>query len=128
MRPVDQCVIDPHNGDCFAACVASILDLSLDEVPNFMEQPGDHWFTVALAWLNDRGLTVEVKRGKEGCAVVCTPPGYWIGSGKSPRGDYHHAVVFRGDTMAYDPHPNREGLDGPPLFSYVIVTAEDKEK
>lgn len=35
MIPVYQQFIDPKIGDCTRACIASILELSLDDVPNF---------------------------------------------------------------------------------------------
>lgn len=40
MIPVYQSIIDPELGDCVKACVASILELPPESVPNFNEEKG----------------------------------------------------------------------------------------
>jgi len=45
MNKVDQSIVDKEYGDCTRACIATILDLPLDAVPNFM-QFKDKWFKV----------------------------------------------------------------------------------
>ena len=42
-------------GNCFAACLASIVGVDLDTVPNFCAL-GDTWMERANAWLGERGL------------------------------------------------------------------------
>lgn len=122
MIPQDQQHISSVNGDCFAACVASMLDMPRSEVPNFMEAgPGPEWWVALQRWLGERNMWCEVMKIES-----CNEPGYWIGSGKSPRGDYHHAVVMHGHTFAHDPHPSRDFLDGPPVYCYVIVPARGR--
>lgn len=38
MTPVRQSITaGPENGDCFRACIASILDLELNDVPHFLK-------------------------------------------------------------------------------------------
>jgi hypothetical protein len=49
MTPVFQSIIDPEDGDCFAAALASILDLPLEEVP---KEQG--WTFVLIEWLQAR--------------------------------------------------------------------------
>jgi hypothetical protein len=55
MKPVFQAVIHPERGDCFAACVASILELTLAEVPNFRAQHRNMIIPIQT-WLRGRGL------------------------------------------------------------------------
>ena len=43
MKPVDQTDWTPKTGDCFRACVASIFELPIESVPNFMEEGDDHF-------------------------------------------------------------------------------------
>ena len=87
MRPVDQTTFGVPGGNCFSACVASLLSLPIDEVPYFMG--ADDWFAYFEDWLGSRGhypLCFHVAQ--------YTPPGLHILSGRSPRGP--HSVVARG--------------------------------
>jgi hypothetical protein len=59
VKPVDQTTFGAPGGNCFSACVASLLEIPLSEVPYFMgdgpiEQEYD-WFNPFLAWLRERG-------------------------------------------------------------------------
>jgi hypothetical protein len=115
ITPVLQSETELGRGNCLAACVASILELSTDEVPNFRLAP-DPW--VALqTWLVDRGLVaVRVAAGPE--AVYPMPKVHCILTGPSPRNPVGHAVVGIWDgertIMVHDPHPDGTGLAGPP--------------
>lgn len=107
MKPVDQTVFGYPNGNCFSACLASILELPLEEVPWFMAE-GD-WLSRVQEWLKPRGLYAA-------CLLIDTtespfyPPGWHILSGQSPRGDWLHAVVAQGTKIVHDPHPDKTGL------------------
>jgi hypothetical protein len=98
-----------ESGNCFAACIASILELPLSEVPNFCAY--SDWNTRVNNWLEDYGMfliTIEPKswyprpRQFDDC--------YSILSGPSGRG-LRHCVVGKGEQMVHDPHPSRAGLD-----------------
>ncbi len=112
-------------GNCFAACVASILELPVGAVPNFCDAEGD-WLMAANQWFSKYGLAIlDVDLPEDGSlrginALVHGMP--VIISGKSPRGDFDHAVVgeYRRlddgrHQLAYvhDPHPSNDYLDGP---------------
>ena len=53
MKKVYQRIIDPKKGDCFKCCIASILELDYDEVPNFVEQ--EDWFGAAIDFCKEHG-------------------------------------------------------------------------
>jgi len=102
-----------EGGNCFAACLASIFELPLDEVPNAAliwrlddEDAGARGHKLIDDWLAEVGLA---KAGLDvGDCHDWRPEGNWIGSYDSPRlpGETH-AVVCRGyDGVAWDPHPN----------------------
>ncbi len=60
MIPVFQKVVDPGKGDCWRCCIASILELNVDCVPNFVGE-SDHSKGILAEdlvrkWLKDRGL------------------------------------------------------------------------
>lgn len=103
-------------GDCVRAAVASILDLPLSEVPHFLQlqtDGGPNWWLQLHAWLHHRGLAMyEVYED-----VDPEPGEYYIAAGPSPRGyvsstEYRtlHAVVYRDEQLAHDPHPDNDGI------------------
>jgi hypothetical protein len=62
MKPVYQKVFDAGKGDCWRACIASVLELDVDSVPNFVGD-SDHSKGIiaedlAKKWLAERGLFI----------------------------------------------------------------------
>ena len=99
--PEDEC------GNCFAACIASIMEKPLIQIPNFCAHKD--WVLRLNTWLAHMGLYYmefrsEFNHGKEDW-------GFHIMSGPSPRlkGFYHSVVGFKGEII-HDPHPSRTGL------------------
>ena len=111
MKPVDQTkFVEQHgDGNCFAACVASILERPIEEMPVFT-QPD--WFWRWQDWLAERGLyMMEINHPMEKCCVgLNRPSGIHIMNGKSTRGDWEHAVVAFNGKLLHDPHPSRAGI------------------
>lgn len=120
MTPVDQ-TITGEKGDCFRACLASILDLPTLEVPHFFAE-SDDMHGATKAWLAPRGITFlpmyflnpeALQYTHFGFSGYCILGGY--GPRRNERGDHReHAVVGRilpfGAEMVHDPHPDRSGL------------------
>lgn len=99
MKPVDQTQFGKPDGNCFAACIATILELTIDEVPNYKCST---WWQKYLGWFYENNICWDIcpiKGGEE----------YYIASGMASRG-LRHSVVYSGDTMVHDPHPSRDGL------------------
>jgi len=112
VRPVDQTKYGRHDGNCFSACLASILELSIDEVPLFL---GPYWDDF-LPWLAERRLAASLYRRND-----YIPPGYSIAGGVSKRfGDRMHACVAYAGVVVHDPHPSREGLPSG-VLEYVVL-------
>ena len=114
MKPVMQSILlddkGPIKGDCFRACVASIMELPIDALPNFCSLPPDWWERFGQ-WLRERGWAcVEVQLP----ATFAVPFDTWvIFSGKGPRGVMHSVVgeLKYGSpsaTLVHDPHPSGE--------------------
>lgn len=101
MKPVMQTIFGPPNGNCLQACVASLLHMDLDAVPNFMDRPEDEWIDALDEFLYKYGLqTVRIA-----CHDHYEPTGYHLISGPSVRGDYWHSLVgFMGQPL-HDPYP-----------------------
>ena len=117
-------------GNCKSACLASILDLPIDQVidtttDEVREVVGFHE-SIRL-WLADRGLklvTVCPKEGEEEAAELIGK--YSIGCGGSPRGPFDHAVVCKNGVMVFDPHPSDDGLTDY-RYHEVITPMSDAE-
>lgn len=58
MKPINQTIVEINYGNCFAACVASLFELTLDEVPNFIEK-GKDWFPPFWEFIKERGYEYE---------------------------------------------------------------------
>lgn len=129
MKPVEQLLTGggfeappEERGDCFRACVASILELDPRELPN--PHDSEHWGKAWIAALAEYGVEpVFLTEGFQG-----TPfPGYWIASIPSPSIDGDHCVVMRGLDFAYDPMPGstRDSVDLETVKQAVIFLPFD---
>ena len=123
MKPVDQTVFEDGKGNCLAACVASILELPIEVVPNFAE----HGFLDGVrAWLKQLGFELVRVYPTGEASIFANAPA--IVAGWSPRGGgKQHAVVGRSDSggleVLHDPHPSRAGIIGEPIVFAWIVNA-----
>lgn len=99
-------------GNCMQAAMASILDLKLDQVPDFFEGPKGFWTNV-MQFLEARGLML-FEPGKQ-----FVPDCFYLAHGLSSRG-VHHTVVHRGGKLIHDPHPSGEGIIAVEWISMLI--------
>ena len=60
MIPVYQTIVSIEDGDCTRACLASILDLPIDAVPNFIRFR-DNWFKDLLKQLVQKKVNKEIE-------------------------------------------------------------------
>lgn len=115
-------------GDCFRACLATILGLPIKAVPHFatLDYAPDVFVAMncAIAWLNSRGYEMWM-----GLDDGENPLPLCIINGTSPRG-IRHSVV--GDTesgeMLHDPHPSRAGLQFISNRLYLFPAAHQATK
>lgn len=132
MKEVKQTIIDTDRGNCLSACLASILELDIEEVPNFVWHFKNEFDDAVQLWLAARGyawlrirMPKEIKTGDD-IRFHALPRVLCLATGKSPRGDYYHSVVgeivdgynFR---LVHDPHPDGTGLDGPPVCVEFLI-------
>lgn len=121
MNPVDQEFVHDlsigQQGDCFRACIASVLELPISEVPHFAQlthgSSSSAFWNMAYDWLEARGYEYtfrsRMNRADQDKAE------YHMMTGPSPRGNgTYHCVVAQGGVIVHDPHPTRAGLTGDP--------------
>lgn len=113
---------DGHNaagisGDCFRACVATILARPYDEVPHFVLYVS--WWSYARQWARDRGGDFACWYFDDWHVRLPKPEilrPLFIATGLSPRGGFNHCVVVdEGLNIIHDPHPSRAGLASDPV-------------
>ncbi len=107
---------DPANGkhgDCYRACMASLLGVEPRDIPHFY----DGVVVDPVEWLQGVGYHL-LRMGWAGSVdelrdyMVAQNPGIpFILSGISSRGN-SHAILVNGNTL-WDPHPSRDGLEKP---------------
>lgn len=114
MTGVDQEFLsDPDNGvqgDCWRACIATILGLPRDTVPHFIQDHGDEWLEATEEWLVANGHP-KLYHFPTRFPIADPLRPLVILVGPSPRG-VAHGVVADATTgeIVHDPHPSRDGL------------------
>lgn len=95
MKPVVQSRTG-KDGRCFAACIASLLEIKEAEVPEWV-----HEDTINAWLIPEHGLEFKEMPIDD---VALAPVGWHLIEGVSPRGG-QHAVVGRDGRFVFDPHP-----------------------
>jgi hypothetical protein len=119
VTPVDQQFLhlpdQGQHGDCMRACIASLLDLPIADVPHFAQidaDGGDNFWIGVTDFCRSRGFAFVTVKGS---FVWSADPIYHIIAGPSPRAaGVHHAVIGLNGRVHFDPHPSRAGLAGDP--------------
>lgn len=111
MKPQKQTILTTENnpGNCLTACIASIFNKDISEVPYFVAH--SDYFAAMYNWFYFKGYRIYITN---------TPKinGYVIVFGKSPRSGTH-AVIYKDGKPYFDPHPdNTFTLD---VTDYLII-------
>lgn len=129
MHRVFQTILEAPHGNALQACVASILALPLDDVPNFVTSD-DYWKAMlAHAELHGLGL-VKVPLVDGRLPFPTTPATLCIARGASPRGPHGHVIVATvasdGTSLepVHDPFPAGGFLVGPVQWAAVYTARE----
>jgi len=72
MTPVYQTIVDPGNGNCMQAAVATLFDMKLEEVPHFLTF-GDKWFSVFYEFIKDSGYAYHGMFHNKNYNRLCNP-------------------------------------------------------
>ena len=134
MKPLSQTITEVGKGNCLAACVASILEVSLESVPDLQCGVNFRGLQEYLAGFNLTAIWLHCP--ELGSAYVGYTPEYCILIGDSPRNEkLRHAVVGRpkgyGYETVHDPHPDGYGLKGEPesvIYLGILGTIKFSEE
>jgi len=104
-----------EQGNCFQACVASILEIPLEEAFDCKLYPDDEWFDKFNEWLTKYGLAcIMFDHSKEKPVAATKVLGYAIMDCMSTtlyHGE-HHVVIIKDEEVVHDPNPHAEGRIG----------------
>jgi hypothetical protein len=110
--------------------VACVLDLGVDDVPDFVgeeERGGPQWWVAFGSWLASRGLAAVSIHDSISFCLISKGPLVHVASGPGPRGERHAVVgLIEADenedrwTMVHDPHPSGDGLISAPDRYYFF--------
>ena len=128
IRQVPNAVMQTTSTNCFRACVATLLKLSINEVPIACDGPTWDW-DAFQDWLIERGLqAVEMTFSNGGTLYPVRHKVPCIVSGQSPRecSTGRHAIVadfigLDGFEFRHDPHPSNLWIDGEPTHVVFFV-------
>lgn len=132
MKGIMQTRFGRGHGNCFQACLASVFELSLEEVPDFAEGPDfctdEMWNQRWDKWNDQNNLNVVlVDILVDGTMEAITSDAIVIATGQSPRNQGKHSVVWKNGVVIHDPYPvghgasGASGLIGPPTCFTIIV-------
>jgi hypothetical protein len=114
MRKNKQLIVSNTNGDCFRACMTSLLGIKND--PGFPEGGDPKWFVKWHKFLWRFGLGLVYER------EACWRGGYWIASVKSKNyKDTTHAIVMKGSKVWFDPSTKKRYRVGMSLLDKDVV-------
>lgn len=96
----------PTHNTCAQAAVATILGITLAEVPNFHDagsEISDFWDAFD-DFMAQRGFYADMR------TEVIPDKGFYLASGPTLRNNGNHMVVMYGKELAHDPHEDNTGL------------------
>lgn len=107
-------------GNCLAACLASLLEMPISEVPNIETLYGidnNYYWEVLWRWLGHIGYEISTDErfrcfhGDESKSEFKEQlkDKYYLVSGKSQRG-FQHICIYKNGELVHDPHPSKEGI------------------
>ena len=113
-------VLQPTQDSCTAACIASIFEIPIKDVPILPDD--DTWIDALNVWLDQFGLysfaiTFAIKEHRD------VLRGYSLGGIKSKNSaGKNHCVVCHNGKIVWDPlHGGRDGAEYPDTWEIFIV-------
>lgn len=97
MKPVMQTKFTKDDGNCLQACMASILELPIESVPDFVNTCGQKWLPEIIHWCHENGFGVVFANANADHVFPQMFLGniYGIASFSIPGHEYNHAVVVQ---------------------------------
>jgi len=138
MKPIMQTDFTFESGNCMQACVASIFELPLDQVPNFNREGPDHYNTFISDWASEFNM-IALDIALTDDTLTLFKDTHMIAIGDSPRSPNYvhstsgpeefqihhnhqkHACIYLNNEIVHDPHPDGTGIYLPQDFFTVFI-------
>lgn len=115
-------------GNCFAACLASLLEISIEEIPDFFNTE-KYWSIICNEYLKTKGLCfIDIGFQNSDIQYWVLNSGFSILTGRSSRHDCLHSVVAYQGKIIHDPHPDNTGITEVEMIGYLCLRCEGKNK
>ena len=110
MKPVDQMIIDCETGDCWRACIASMFEMELEQVPKFMENGHNGWEPIFDFFEKKLGYELTGMYRRIGPAKKYLINGCVCGVVKSRNfeGKNHCVLLDETGLVLHDPNPDKK--------------------
>jgi hypothetical protein len=112
------------NGNCFEACLASLFEVSLHDIPDFPTHDEPEFEKELADWLSKQDLAYTRTDPDD---TMFNTDTYHIIEGISPRGGPHACVGLNG-RIIHDPHPAGGGLDKIERWGFLGTTSEASDE
>jgi len=130
MKKVYQTIVDKDHGNCMQAVVASLFELELDDVPNFIEE--EHWYWKMMEFYRERGYQCGTVNGsleymRKAAEFDGGINGYFDATVPSKifENGTHAVVVDVNLNIVHDPNPNELYLSCKPEDVISIQCTKD---
>lgn len=119
MIPVNQTLFGGKEGNCFEACLASIMEVPIEIFPGYKDAD---WLALYNRFLGANfGLQLLLIAGEQHqlFKVQFGMDCHHLISGQGPRG-LKHSVVGLNGRMVHDPHPDGSGLVEVDTWDFLV--------
>lgn len=124
MKKLYQTVVDPDKGDCMRAALASMFELDITQVPNFLLFGESEWFQVYWHFLLGIGYEYQGEMkpsqpiGKHDMINDCINASV---CSRTFEGKYHEVLIDHTGLVIHDPNPNGLWLNESTIKSGDLV-------
>lgn len=120
MKKVYQTIVDKGKGNCMQAAIASLFELELNDVPNYIEE--EDWFPLMISMYSEKGYGFtcfnpwsknrDVEKVFEILEYDGGVNGFFYATVKSQtyEGVTHAVIVNMKLEVVHDPNPNEKAL------------------
>ena len=110
-----------HDYGCFQACLSSILEVNIQDIPDFYADGEENFYLAWKEWNDANGgyKLLDILYNED--ILKTNREDFFIVTGTSPRDcDMLHSVIYKDGILAHDPYkPDQSGILNPFLITLI---------